>query len=104
MKMKMFRAAIMAARKKIAGTVIIAAIVLIAGWNMIQSKSDSTLSDVTMVNVEALAISERTGGFPACQKNKGSGDMASIPFCVNGSCQNNTWENKGTLDVNYCNQ
>jgi hypothetical protein len=81
----------------------VAAVAVAADWNVMQSQSDEALSDMTLVNVEALA-SESTGNFPACQKNKGAGAYATIPFCVNGVCQNNTWERKGILDVNYCNQ
>jgi hypothetical protein len=89
--------------KRILFLATVTAIVLAAGWNVMQSQSDEALSDMTLVNVEALA-NESTGTFPACQKKKGAGAYAAIPFCVNGACQNNTWERKGTLDVNYCNQ
>ena len=33
-----------------------------------------------------------------------AGDYAYIPFCVDGTCKSNTWEQKGKLDVNYCSE
>ena len=86
-------------KKKFLGAIAFIAIAVAAGWNYQQSQQESELSDLTLDNVEALARNE--GSFPACQKNKGSGDYATIPFCVNGSCKQ-TNERKGTLDVNYC--
>lgn len=83
-------------KKKVMYAVACVALAAVAGWNYQQ---ESELSDLTLDNVEALARNE--GSFPACQKNKGSGDYATIPFCVNGSCKQ-TNERKGTLDVNYC--
>ena len=88
-------------KKRILGAVIIAAMAFAASWNFNQSKNDTVLSDLTSANVEALARGEGEGNFPACQKKKGSGDRATIPFCVNGKCKQ-TYENKGSLDVNYC--
>jgi hypothetical protein len=45
-------------KKKICGAVIMAAIALVSGWNISQSTSETTLSDVALVNVEALAEGE----------------------------------------------
>jgi hypothetical protein len=42
-------------KKKICGAVIMAAIALVSGWNISRSTSETTLSDVALVNVEALA-------------------------------------------------
>ena len=74
-----------------------------AAFNMNVNTQKENVSDIFLENVEALA-SESGGSFPACQKNKGNGEYASIPFCVNVACQNNTWKKKGTLEVNYGSQ
>jgi hypothetical protein len=42
-------------KKKICGAVIMAAIALVSGWNISRSTSETTLSDVAIANVEALA-------------------------------------------------
>jgi hypothetical protein len=47
-------------KKKILGVAIVAAIALVSGWNISQSKSDVALSDVALENVEALA--DENGG------------------------------------------
>lgn len=93
MKLKVVQVALVAT--------LFVAIAVIAGWNVYQTQNDNELSDLTLDNMEALA--EGKGSFPACQKNEGAGDVAKIPFCVNGQCQQ-TMQRKGKLDVNYCNQ
>ncbi|GHV65406.1 hypothetical protein FACS1894199_06010 [Bacteroidia bacterium] len=45
-------------KKKVLGVAIVAAIVLVSGWNVSQNKSEAILSDVTLANVEALAQTE----------------------------------------------
>lgn len=90
--------------KKIIGVISFAAIAVAAGWNYQQNTNEVDFSDLTIANIEALARNEGEGIFPACQKNKGSGDYAYIPFCVDGTCKSNTWEQKGKLDVNYCSE
>jgi hypothetical protein len=42
-------------RKKVFMATIVVTILAVSGWNVSQSKSDAILSDVTLVNVEALA-------------------------------------------------
>jgi hypothetical protein len=51
-------------KKKILGVAIVAAIALVSGWNINQSKSDVALSDMALANVEALA--EEGGGTISC--------------------------------------
>lgn len=82
-------------------------VIAISVWmafNLNIMRTNDVGMDLTLSNVEALARGEGEGGgnFPTCQKNKGNGDYGYIPFCVNGKCQENTWEKKGKLDVNYC--
>jgi hypothetical protein len=90
-------------KKKIPGFSVALVITAMAVYNMSVSTQKENVPDILLENVEALA-NEVTGGFPACQKKKGDREHGYIPFCVNGVCQNNTWEAKGKLDVNYCNQ
>lgn len=91
-------------KKRIFGAALLVAIAVAAGWNYQQNINEVEFSDLTIANIEALARNESGGIFPACQKNKGSGDYAYIPFCVDGTCKSNTWEQKGKLDVNYCSE
>lgn len=63
------------------------------------TRTDDVGIDITLPNLEGLASE---GSFPACQKNKGTKEKDYIPFCVDGVCEKNTYENKGKLDVNYC--
>lgn len=49
-------------KKKILGTVVMAAVALTAGWNISQSENDVKFSDLALDNVEALAECEKTGG------------------------------------------
>jgi hypothetical protein len=46
--------------RKIVGAVIVAAIALVSGWNISLSKSEVTLSDMALSNVEALAQESST--------------------------------------------
>ena len=87
--------------KKSFTAVSVIAIATLVAFNL-NIKTVDTGVDVTLSNIDVLA-GETRGNFPACQKNKGSGDRSLIPFCVNGSCKQ-TEENKGTLDVNYCSE
>lgn len=48
-------------KKKIFGTVLIAAMVLAAGWNFNQSKNEVNMSELALANVEALAYGEISG-------------------------------------------
>lgn len=90
--------------KKFFGVITFAAIAAAAGWSYQQNTNEVEFSDLTIANIEALARNEGGGIFPACQKKKGSGDYGYIPFCVDGTCKSNTWEQKGKLDVNYCSE
>ena len=45
-------------KKKIIGSVLIAAIAVAAGWNFNQSKNEMRLSELALTNVEALANGE----------------------------------------------
>lgn len=45
-------------KKKILGAAIIAAIAVTAGWNFNQSKNEVEITDLALVNVEALASGE----------------------------------------------
>lgn len=45
-------------RKKIFGIVVMAAIAVIAGWNIGQNENDIKLSNLALSNVEALAADE----------------------------------------------
>ncbi|MBP8628435.1 MAG: hypothetical protein KBI04_07570 [Paludibacteraceae bacterium] len=49
-------------KKKIIGSVLIAAIAVAAGWNFNQSKKEVDLSDLALANVEALAACEKIAG------------------------------------------
>jgi uncharacterized alpha/beta hydrolase family protein len=53
-------------KKRIFGLAIVAAIALVSGWNISQSKSEVAMSDMALANVEALADTEITypGGGP----------------------------------------
>jgi len=42
-------------KKKFLTLIAVVAVVAIAGWNIIQNRSDNELSDVALANVEALA-------------------------------------------------
>jgi hypothetical protein len=42
-------------KKKILGAAIVAAIALVSGMNISQSKNEAALTDVALMNVEALA-------------------------------------------------
>lgn len=59
-------------KKKVFGAVALIAIAVAAGWNYQQSQQESELSDLTLVNVEALASGEITtptncpGGLVLC--------------------------------------
>jgi hypothetical protein len=48
-------------KKKILISIFVVAIAAVAGWNVSQSKSDSTLSDMSLSNVEALADETSSG-------------------------------------------
>jgi hypothetical protein len=92
-------------KKKALTSVGVVAIATWTAFNLNIMRTSGASIEITWANVEALASEGEGGGtFPACQKNKGYYEKAYIPFCVNGKCQKNTWENKGQLDVNYCNQ
>ena len=45
-------------KKRIIGIIMIAAIAMAAGWNVMQNKSETALSDIVLSNVEALASGE----------------------------------------------
>ncbi|RHJ94028.1 NVEALA domain-containing protein [Parabacteroides bouchesdurhonensis] len=45
-------------KKKIFGILIVAAVAIVAGWNVNQNSKKVQLSDLTLSNVEALAWSE----------------------------------------------
>jgi hypothetical protein len=47
--------------KKVMMATIVVAISVISGWNISQSKSEGTLSDMALANVEALASGEEGG-------------------------------------------
>jgi hypothetical protein len=42
-------------KKRVLGIFIVVAIALVSGWNIIQSKSDVTISDMALENIDALA-------------------------------------------------
>ena len=46
-------------KKKIYGIVLINIMAMADGWNFNKSKKEVNLSDLTLVNVEALALSEK---------------------------------------------
>ena len=69
-------------KKRIFGAALLVAIAVATGWNYQQNINEVEFSELTIANIEALARNESGGIFPACQKNKGSGDYAYIPFCV----------------------
>ena len=85
--------------KKFFGVIAFAAIAVAAGWNYQQNTNEVEFSDLTIANIEALARNEGEGIFPACQKNKGSGDYAYIPFCVDGTCTE--YDEKGCWCYRY---
>jgi hypothetical protein len=45
-------------KKKVLISIFVVAIAAVAGWNVSQGMSDSTLSDMVLANVEALADDE----------------------------------------------
>lgn len=49
-------------KKKVSGVVVMAAIAIIAGWSLNESKSKVILTDLALENVEALANNEGGGG------------------------------------------
>ena len=49
-------------KKKIMGLIAVVAIAAIAGYNMLTSPNDVKLSGLAMVNMEALAQGESSGG------------------------------------------
>jgi len=66
------------------------------------SRTNDANLEKTMVNVVTLAEAETMGSFPSCQKRKGTGGWANIPFCNNDDKCVDTYEAKGVLDVNRC--
>ncbi|MDR1897037.1 MAG: NVEALA domain-containing protein [Prevotellaceae bacterium] len=53
--------------KKIFLAVIVTAVICVSGWNISKSMSETTLSDMALANVEALAQEAITGkGFVFC--------------------------------------
>ena len=88
-------------RKKIFGVAVIAALAGVAVYNFSLNQTVDEVSDLTLENLDAIATAR--GYFPACQKEEGTRDSDFIPFCVNGVCEE-SYQPKGTLDVNYCNE
>jgi hypothetical protein len=68
-------------KKKILGVAIVAAIALVSGWNISQSKSDVALSDMALAKVEALAQAEITCSSP----NPYGGQCYVAQGCGSGS-------------------
>lgn len=86
--------------KKIIGIVTVVAFAAISAWNFSQSTYNSTDTDLTLENLNAIA--KGRGSFPACQKTElSSGEKRVIPFCVNGRCEE-VEQYRYKLDVNYC--
>lgn len=52
-------------KKKIVGIAIVAIVGVCAAWNINASKSNVTLCDIALENVEALASGESSGDFTA---------------------------------------
>ena len=88
-------------RKKILGVAVIAILAGVAVYNFSLNQTVDEVSDLTLENLDAIATAR--GYFPACQKEEGTRDSDFIPFCVNGVCEE-SYQPKGTLDVNYCNE
>lgn len=68
-------------KKKIFGAVIIAAMVLTAGWNFNQSKNEVVLSDLALSNIEALAQDTGSGSCNWGTREVSAGWEA---ICING--------------------
>jgi hypothetical protein len=62
-------------KKKVFGAAIFAAVVSVSAWNISRSTSETTLSDVALANVEALAGGETDEEFTAW-----SGCIATMDF------------------------
>jgi hypothetical protein len=79
--------------KKILYFIVVAAIALVAGWNINQNKSEVALSDMTMTNVEALASCETSssasnnGGY--CISNYGSSGDSCVTQSANDAVRCN---------------
>ncbi len=77
-------------KKKIIGITIIAAIAIVAGWNVSQSQDMTNLSNLALSNVEALAenesskndkaLAQKTNGDYCCAKKTGN-NCTSSPDC-----------------------
>lgn len=55
-------------KKKMMGIIAIAAVAVVAGYNVYTSQNDVKLSDLTLNNIEALASSNE-GGSSYCRMN-----------------------------------
>ncbi len=77
-------------KKKIMGLIVVVAITAIAGYNMFTSSNDVKLSSLVMVNMEALAQGESSGG--NCEPSDSqeccvcNGVHYTYQASVNGSC------------------
>ncbi|MDR1896347.1 MAG: NVEALA domain-containing protein [Prevotellaceae bacterium] len=49
--------------KKIIGAVIVTAVICVSGWNISRSMNETTLSDMALENVEALAQESGTTSY-----------------------------------------
>lgn len=84
------------------GVTLVITIAAAATWNFHRTQNEVAISDLTLDNLNAMATGR--GNFPACQKTvMNSGDKATIPFCVNGTCKQ-VEQYKYKLDVNYCSE
>lgn len=49
-------------KKKIIGLTMFVAIAVTVSWNLAQGETKMNLSDITLANIEALALCEKTNG------------------------------------------
>ena len=80
------------------------AIHVLAQGSSSSSGGDSSGGGSSSSGGGSSSSSDTQGNFPTCQKAKGSGDEAVIPFCNSENKCRDTKEKKGKLDVNNCTQ
>jgi hypothetical protein len=86
-------------KKRILGIIIVAAIALAAGWNITQNEDEISLTDLALINIEALAEREDKGkGKNECYNTITDDPAGRIRYC--GECE--FVRGKGVSGKGFC--
>ncbi|MDR1339075.1 MAG: NVEALA domain-containing protein [Prevotellaceae bacterium] len=76
--------------KKVLFYMIMTAVVVLAGWNVSQNRSEAALSDMALTGIEALA-QESGGASCTCTKKCNETTTASCTGYISCNCHPNSW-------------